>query len=42
MAYYDMIDKLYDDIGFAVHHSVTFFIITNLIHKFLVHSHKLH
>ena len=30
------------DIWLAVHHSITFFIITNLIHKFLVHSHKLH
>jgi len=30
------------DILLAVHHSITFFIITNLIHKFLVHSHKLH
>jgi len=30
------------DIWLAVHHSITLFIITNLIHKFLVHSHKLH
>ena len=30
------------DIWLAVHHSITSFIITNLIHKFLVHSHKLH
>ena len=30
------------DIWLAVHHSITFFIITNLIHKFLVRSHKLH
>ena len=30
------------DIWLAMHHSITFFIITNLIHKFLVHSHKLH
>ena len=30
------------DIWLAVHHSITFFIITNLIHKFLVHSHKLY
>jgi len=30
------------DIWLAVHQSITFFIITNLIHKFLVHSHKLY
>jgi hypothetical protein len=30
------------DILLAVHHSITFFIITNLIHKFLIHSHNLH
>ena len=30
------------DIWLAVHHSTTFFIITNLIHKFLVRSHKLY
>jgi hypothetical protein len=29
-------------IWLSVHHSITFFIITNLIHKFLVHLHKLH
>ena len=29
------------DIWLAVHHSIIFF-ITNLIHKFLVHLHKLH
>jgi len=34
--------KIFLDIWLAVHHSMTFFIITNLIHKFLVHSQKLH
>jgi len=29
-------------IWLSVHHSVSFFIITNLIYKFLVHSHNLH
>jgi hypothetical protein len=38
----DISTEKYFDIWLAVHHSITFFIITNLIHKFLVHSHKLY
>jgi hypothetical protein len=29
------------DIWLAVHHSITFFIIANLIHKFRVHLHEI-